>query len=390
MKIGLVLPAIPAYSETFFRSKIEGLKREGHEVLLFVKEPPTYSFDLCNVVVAPSLYRFHKRWFWEWFRVLGYLLFNFPKAFRLFSLHFKNENSYFKAFQNVLINAHFLPYTLDWLHFGFGTLALGRIHVAEAIGAQMGVSFRGFDLFIYPVKHPGCYRELFSKTVYYHVLSEQMKQHLMACGVPEHFIQIIPPALKLEDFKPSDRALASPYRLLTVGRLHWKKGLESVLTALAILQQEGVDFTYTIVGSGPELERLQFAVYQLGLTERVFFKGKLPHAEVLALYQDHQIYIQYSFQEGFCNAVLEAQASGLLCVVSDADGLDENILHGVTGWVVPKRNPKALAAQLIEVTQLSPAVQSEFRARAYKRVQIGYGLELQQQSFAAFYSQKRD
>ncbi|MBK7870836.1 MAG: glycosyltransferase family 4 protein [Saprospiraceae bacterium] len=55
-------------------------------------------------------------------------------------------------------------------------------------------------------------------------------------------------------------------------------------------------------------------------------------------YEKADIYLQYSIQEGFCNAVLEAQAMGLLCIVSDAEGLPENILHGQTGWVVPKGN----------------------------------------------------
>ena len=57
----------------------------------------------------------------------------------------------------------------------------------------------------------------------------------------------------------------------------------------------------------------------------------------------HSIYLQYSIQEGFCNAVLEAQALGLLTIVSDAEGLPENVIHGETGWVVPKRKPKFFA-----------------------------------------------
>ena len=55
------------------------------------------------------------------------------------------------------------------------------------------------------------------------------------------------------------------------------------------------------------------------------------------------IYLQYSIQEGFCNSVLEAQAMGLLSIVSDANGLTENIIHNYTGWVVPKMAPKLLA-----------------------------------------------
>ena len=41
--------------------------------------------------------------------------------------------------------------------------------------------------------------------------------------------------------------------------------------------------------------------------------------------------------------VLEAQVMGLLSIVSDANGLPENIIHNYTGWVVPKMAPKLLA-----------------------------------------------
>jgi colanic acid/amylovoran biosynthesis glycosyltransferase len=50
--------------------------------------------------------------------------------------------------------------------------------------------------------------------------------------------------------------------------------------------------------------------------------------------------------EGFCNAVLEAQAMQLPVVASDADGLPENVAHGQTGFIVPRRNPAALADKL--------------------------------------------
>ena len=47
--------------------------------------------------------------------------------------------------------------------------------------------------------------------------------------------------------------------------------------------------------------------------------------------KNSDVYIQSSVQEGFGNAVLEAQASGLCCIVSDAEGLSENVLNEKTG-----------------------------------------------------------
>ena len=65
-----------------------------------------------------------------------------------------------------------------------------------------------------------------------------------------------------------------------------------------------------------------------------------PHDDIVKFYKKADIYIQYSIEEGFCNAVLEAQSMGVLTIVSDASGLIENVVDGKTGWVVPKRRTK--------------------------------------------------
>ena len=73
--------------------------------------------------------------------------------------------------------------------------------------------------------------------------------------------------------------------------------------------------------------------------------GRKTHDGVKTHLEWADIYIQPSIQQGFCNAVLEAQAMGLLCIVTDADGLSNNVVEGKTGWFVPKRSPNALANQ---------------------------------------------
>ena len=96
--------------------------------------------------------------------------------------------------------------------------------------------------------------------------------------------------------------------------------------------------------------------------------------------------MQYSVQEGFCNAVLEAQATGLLCIVSDAEGLPENVLHGITGWVVPKRRPDLLAGQIESVLHMPPEQREQIRRQAIERVRREFNLEKQQREFLEFYA----
>ena len=285
-------------------------------------------------------------------------------------------------------SAHLLGEKLDWLHFGFGTMALGRENVAKVIHAKMAISFRGFDIAIYPLKHPRCYAYVWANVDKVHVISDDLGVLVKRNGYSDNKpVEKITPAIDTTKFIRSNRvqSRAGYPSIVTVARLHWKKGLEQTLEALALLKNNGLSFSYTIIGEGEEYERLTFAVHQLGLAQQVTFLGKLSQEEVIKNLLEADVYVQYSIQEGFCNAVLEAQAMGLLCVVSDAEGLSENVLHNETGWVVPRQNPLGLAQQLEEVIQLSGEVADQFRVRAMSRVAQRFNLAVQKKSFLDFY-----
>ena len=135
-----------------------------------------------------------------------------------------------------------------------------------------------------------------------------------------------------------------PLRLLSVGRLHWKKGHELALG-------RGGD------GSQPR--------HRAGLPDRG--RGRAPRADrvrdqrprprrLRAAARAHSTprpcasswrgptcCVHPSLTEAFGVAVAEAQAMGLPVVCSDVGGLPENIEHGVTGLAVPRRDPAALA-----------------------------------------------
>jgi colanic acid/amylovoran biosynthesis glycosyltransferase len=169
--------------------------------------------------------------------------------------------------------------------------------------------------------------------------------------------------------------------------LHWIKGIEHVLQAVSIVFKSMPNLKITIVGEGDERERLIFATYQNGILDAVDFVGKKSPKEVQQMMQSHEVFVQYSHQEGFCNAALEAQSTGMLCIVSDADGLTENVLNGQTGWVVPKRNPTALAQKLQVVLLMNEVEKDIIRQQARERVLLEFDLKKQEKAFVEFYAQ---
>ncbi|QXP78219.1 MULTISPECIES: glycosyltransferase family 4 protein [Winogradskyella] len=390
--IGIVLSSVPGYSETFFRNKIKGLQEHGFRVILFVDyiNPDDASFS-CKVVSAPHFSANILSAIWSRFFALLKLIFIHPKrTYNLFQLNKKDGLVFKENMRCLILNHFFLDYSIDWLHFGFGMLAVKRENIAEAMGSKMAVSFRGFDLYLSPLKHHGCYDVLFKKAIDYHVLSQEMKQDLISQNIASKHIHVITPAIDTEFFTShKKRVFTDTLELITVARLHWKKGLEYTFEALADLKQQGVDFHYTIIGDGIERERLVFAAYQLDILDNITFAGKLPHDQVQKTLEKASIYLQYSIQEGFCNAVLEAQSMGLLCIVSDAEGLGENVLDGKTGWVVPKRQPKVLAQKINDVHHLSIDEKEKIITTAKYRVKSIFNLEQQNQAFINFYENKR-
>ena len=268
-------------------------------------------------------------------------------------------------------------------------MGINRELVGKAIGAKVAVSFRGYDIYVYPLKHPECYIKLWKNSDKVHTISDGLANEALRLGLDKHMAVVkITPTIDVNKYT-IEKSVFNPnkrIRILTVSRLHWIKGIEYVLVALSQVKKSGYSIEYTLVGEGEEYERLVFAVYQLYLSNEVKFVGKKEHSEIPKLMAAHDIYIQYSVQEGFCNAVLEAQAAGMLCIVSDAEGLSENVLHEKTGWVVPKRQPQLLAEQILTTINMDKEQLDKVRITAIERVKNEFNLEKQKTEFEHFYS----
>ncbi|MBS1517276.1 MAG: glycosyltransferase family 4 protein [Bacteroidetes bacterium] len=388
MKIGLVLPDVPQYSETFFNYKIKGLTASGNEVMLFTGKKNTSRKDLNVISAYPvSSSDVITQSLMFLYVILKTLLKSPKRMKKLLNLESKDGKSFPECLKSVYINSHILNEDLDVLHFGFTTMALKRENTASAMNAKMSISFRGYDINIYPLKNPGCYRKVWENTDKVHTISDYLRVKAITEGLPEKtpFMKITP-AIDIKNICQANirENIAEP-RILTVGRLNWIKNYETSISAMKLLADKGIKFTYEIIGEGNELERLKFAVYQLGLEERIIFAGKKDHDEVKDKMQNTDIYIQPSYEEGFCVSVLEAQASGLMCIVSDAEGLRENVIDGETGWVVPGRNFRAFQEKICEVIEMKASDRKKISDNARARVEREFNIEDQNNKFREFF-----
>ena len=385
LSIGLILPALPGYSETFIHSKINGLLHHGFKVSLFVAGKG----DLKSIpVTVPVHFQININ---NKLRLFSLLITSFILhpliCIRFIKLEKLSHGNWIRGFKNLIINAHIIGKNLDWLHFCFATTALWRENLASAMGIKAAVSLRGFDIGLYPHQHPNCYNLLWQKIDKVHTISDDLYQKAVDLGLDSKIpYEKITPAINIEFFNSNiDKDLHNPLRILTVGRLTWKKGYEYALKALVLLKNAQINFEYHIVGEGHYREAIMYSIYQLGLTKNVMLTGKISAVEVKNEMEWADIYIQPSIQEGFCNAVLEAQAMGLLCIVTDADGLSENVLDGETGWVVGKRSPQVIFESIKNIISLDLLSLNKIRMDAVNRVTREFNLGVQRDEFIKFY-----
>jgi phosphatidylinositol alpha-1,6-mannosyltransferase len=166
-----------------------------------------------------------------------------------------------------------------------------------------------------------------------------------------------PAIFKPTSVSPADEARFRPRGerlLLTVTRLYPYKGVDRMLEALPAIAQAVPDVRYLVVGEGPDLERLQRLAAGLGLQNRVSFLGRRTVAEIVSLYNLADLFVLLTREEppdveGFGLVFLEAAACGLPSLGGRSGGIPEAIEDGRTGWLVDPRDPRTIAATIIDL-----------------------------------------
>ena len=383
IKIGIILPALPNYSETFFYNKIKVLLKNGYSISLFVNNLQISNYLALPVYPQAKVNKYYRLPF-----ILLKLLFSRPiRVMKFLYLEYQTNISLVNSLKHLIINSHIIDKNLDWLHFGFATMAINRENLSQAMGCKSAVSLRGYDIGLFPYKHSGCYKLLWEKVDKVHVISNDLYDLALKNGLSRKTpVNKIMPAIDIKNFQYVEKDInKNSFKLLSVGRLTWKKGYEYALRALKDLDVEGYDFSYQIIGSGKYYEAIKFLIYQLGLSSKVHLLGQVNHREVIEKMKTSDIYIQPSIQEGFCNSVIEAQAMGLICIVTNAEGLSENIIDNYTGIVIPKRSSKDIVEAIKNVLSMEKRKLIEKRKNARNRVEKLFSLEKHQKSFKIFY-----
>ncbi len=283
------------------------------------------------------------------------------------------------------------------IHFEFGSLARDWIHATRPVRAKTIVSFRGFDICHLGLDDSSFYRRVWKEADAIHLVSNSLWKRARVRGCPPNKPFFIINDAADEDFFTNDQRVyreglgtaERPLRILSVGRLVWQKGYEYAIQAVNRLASEGISLEYRIIGDGDQRSAVLYTAHDLGIEHSVKLLGALPKKAVKGEMLQADVFLLASVTEGFGVSVIEAQATGLPVVCSDADGLVENVADGVTGFVVARRDPEALATKLKVLTR-DRALRQRLGEAGRERAGAKFRLQNQLQQIEQMYRQVVD
>jgi len=203
-------------------------------------------------------------------------------------------------------------------------------------------------------------------------------------GANSKKLRVIPPGVDLSRFYPIPRdeareVIGVPIKnrmILFVGRIEPLKGLETLIRAVAWMQQASellcCPHSLVIVGGDPEeselsvnaeMARLQNLVKSLGLRDFVLFLGKRDQESLPYYYSAADVVVVPSHYESFGMVALEAMACGTPVVASQVGGLAFLVQDGITGFVIPDGEPEILGNRLKELI-LNPELRDRLGQQA--------------------------
>lgn len=200
-------------------------------------------------------------------------------------------------------------------------------------------------------------RKYLDPRISYIAISHAVKQVLVGCGVRDNRVRVVHSGISLDLMEKDLASLRSPAReglglmpgqplIINVAALTDHKDQTTLLHAAARLRELVPDFRLVIAGSGELEESLKALALKLDLGTHVRFAGYVKPVD--PLYAAADLFVLSSHLEGLCTSILDSLSAGVPVVATRTGGVPEIVQPGRNGWLVPPRDPAALAETLAD------------------------------------------
>jgi glycosyltransferase involved in cell wall biosynthesis len=359
-RIATIVKGYPRLSETFIAQEILGLEKRGISQLIVSLRHPTEGkvHDINREIKADVLYlpeylkddprrvRAARKW--------AESQPGFQRAWKAFRVDLKRDGSVNRRrrFGQACVLAYELPTDVDWIHTHYlHTPASVARYAAMIRGLAWSFSAHAKDIWTTPEWE---LRRKLADAAWGATCTHANFDYLRSLTDAPGKISLVYHGLDFSRFPASRERAAKTggvFTIVSIGRAVEKKGYADLLSALARLGSER-DWRFEHAGGGPLAERLKEQARRLGIADRVAWHGAQDRAFIFSLLRRADLFVLPSLlarsgdRDGLPNVLMEAQAFAVPVLATDVSGIPELVTHGKTGWLVPERDPVALAIAL--------------------------------------------
>lgn len=265
-------------------------------------------------------------------------------------------------------------------HFGTAGVVANKLRELNLLKGKLVTIFHGSDISVHSILKifKDDYKKLFMTGELMVPISDLWRSRLEELGCPENKIKVNRMGIDSKQFKcrSFDKPLSKKLKIITVARFTEKKGLTYALDAMAILQNQGVEFEYSIIGGGELKSDIENQIAKLAL-KNVKLLGFQPQNKVSELLNESDVFLLPSItaksgdMEGIPVSLMEAMAMGLIAVSTYHSGIPELITDSKSGFLVPERNAEEIAKVALKIANDEINIE-KIRKEAKKRIDASF------------------
>lgn len=224
-----------------------------------------------------------------------------------------------------------------------------------------------------------------------------LERYVRIGAVPRHKIRYIPNGVDTDIFKPDLKAriewreklsVEDHFVWLAVGRFDPQKDYPNMLHAFPHVLRESAKTVLLIAGDGPLRPEMEKLACELRVEKHVRFLGIC--RDVPQLMNAADAFVMSSAWEGMANVLLEASASGLPIVATNVGGNGEIVVDGETGFLVPPKDPEALAQTMLRLMNLPEGERRRIGEKGRRHVEQNFALDRVVDQWEALYKELLD
>jgi len=366
LRVAFLVSHFPKLSETFVLNQVTGLLDRGHEVDIYSEGEGDWEKvhpDVVRYQLHRRTFRFQSvpdNYFLRSLKGAWLLSSRFPKApLALLQALDLPQHGWYAGGLRLLYAAASLADSgrcdYDIIHCQFGTQGYQGVAFQKLLGKpKLVVMFRGHDISSFVSQNgENAYASLLQTADFCLANCDFFRQRVIALGCPPERIAVHRSGLDPHKFpfRVRNWSEGGTVEIATIGRLVEKKGIAYAIEAVA-RHASNYNLVFRIIGDGelrPALERL---ITELGVESNVRLVGWKNEREIVELLERTHLFIAPSVtaadgnQDAPINTLKEAMAMGLPVLSTEHGGIPELVEDGVSGYLVPERDPEALASRL--------------------------------------------